>query len=177
MGLQNKLRYNILQDCAEKFDILALSETLTNELETNAFPNHTLHFPRNETTTAGRLGGFRGICVLTKTDITNSSIIDLKGLHYFWLKVTCKETLRSMLVCAMYIPHENSRHWHAELFDHLTEDMLLLSNHDLPYIILGDLNSRTGNLPDFLDYEDEHCPSIHGECTDTYTIWSETHIT
>ena len=44
MGLQSKLKYTILHEKANDYSDLALSETLTKDIETDAFTGHTAFF-------------------------------------------------------------------------------------------------------------------------------------
>ena len=56
----------------------------------------------------------------------------------------------------MYIPHEASKYHDSDLFDELAEDIInIKSKYDAPICMIGDFNSRTGNLDDFIILEEQ----------------------
>ena len=54
-----------------------------------------------------------------------------------------------------YMPCENSKHWHQELFDSIEEEVTQHRYANENVIILGDFNARTGLLPDFVSIDED----------------------
>ena len=55
-----------------------------------------------------------------------------------------------LYLCACYIPPITSPYFNEEIFHDLNEDVNNFSNSQSPLLLCGDLNSRTGNIPDFI---------------------------
>ena len=67
-----------------------------------------------------------------------------------------------LIIGAMYLPHEGSKYHSNEIFDNLNDDMLMINvNYNLPICLIGDSNSRTGLIDDFL-YIDHHVAETTG---------------
>ena len=64
----------------------------------------------------------------------------------------------NFILGALYLPHENSKYHYSELFDDLSLNISTIKGKfDLPVMLIGDLNSRTGQLNEImlLDIQDE----------------------
>ena len=66
-----------------------------------------------------------------------------------------KSISEKLIIGAVYLPHEGS-HYDQSIFDNLSTDLVYLkSNYDSPNIcLIGDFNSRTGLLNDFVESDD-----------------------
>ena len=76
--------------------------------------------------------------------------------NYIWVKIknlnsfnTLTGNANHLYLCACYIPPITSPYFNEELFHDLNEDINNFSNSQSPLLLCGDLNSRTGNIPDF----------------------------
>ena len=79
--------------------------------------------------------------------------------HYLWLTIdkTIFYNLKTAVkVCVAYNPPENSKYCNKEMYEDISSDLLKISNSKHPILLIGDLNSRTGNLPDFEDTSEKH---------------------
>ncbi len=63
------------------------------------------------------------------------------------------EQNKTVKVCFAYNPPKNSKYCDKEFYDEISRDLLEFSHMKCPVIIMGDLNSRTGELKDFNDLE------------------------
>ena len=72
---------------------------------------------------------------------------------------------KSVKVCVAYNPPESSKYCNKELYDDLASDLLLRSNSNSPLIMIGDLNSRIGELQDFESTEEKHSKYVTGRKT------------
>ena len=72
--------------------------------------------------------------------------IDANYNSVLWIKVS-----DMFILGAVYLPHENSKYHYSGLFDDLSYDICKIkSKYDLPFILIGDFNSRTGTMDDFI---------------------------
>ena len=56
---------------------------------------------------------------------------------------------KNIRLCVAYNPPDNSKYCNKEFYDDISTNLIKHSNLNSPIILLGDLNSRTGELPDF----------------------------
>jgi hypothetical protein len=88
--------------------------------------------------------------------------------YYIW--VTIDQALfhnikKSVKVCVAYNPPENSKYCNKDLYEELATDLLKKSTSDQPVILIGDFNSRTGDLVDFENTDDKHIEYTIGRRT------------
>ena len=62
-----------------------------------------------------------------------------------WILVT-----DTFVLGALYLPHEGSKHFYEDLFDDLTADIFIVREKNLPIMLMGDFNSRTGTKNDIM---------------------------
>ena len=63
----------------------------------------------------------------------------------------------NFIVGAIYMPHEGSKYHHPDIFSDLESDIRIIKEkHDMPLMLVGDFNSRTGTLNEimFLEIDD-----------------------
>ena len=72
---------------------------------------------------------------------------------------------KSVKVCVAYNPPENSKYCNKDIYDELSTDLLQRSNSNCPVILMGDLNSRIGELQDFEDTVEKHMTYTTGRKT------------
>ena len=68
---------------------------------------------------------------------------ELQCKSVIWIKIH-----DHFILGAVYLPHENSDYRYNDLFEDLTSDIELIKDHNLPILLMGDFNSRTGTLND-----------------------------
>lgn len=174
-GLQSKNNDKTLENdfLAEirNVDIVALVETHLiggqDNLVIAGFETRCFNRPKHSKAPHGS----GGIAILFKPDLK-------KGLKFFpsprndyiWIKLD-KNTLgycKDIYLCAAYIPPANSTY-----SQRLDENILDCIETDInkykplgEVILMGDLNGRVGNLPDFIINDDDR----HLPLDDTYTL-------
>ena len=72
---------------------------------------------------------------------------------------------KSIKICVVYNPPENSKYCNKDIYDDISLDLLQKSTSNHPIIIMGDLNSRTGTLEDFESTADKHTEYTIGRTT------------
>jgi len=151
--LNSKLDSGILDDYIQHFDFFCVSETMINDPSFVHIPGYTfVHASKKDIT--HKYGGIHGIGIFVKNSIYGhiSVIPDTTSDSTLWIKI--EETLLGyeVLLGAVYIPHENSVFHKPEIFDDLYNDIMTLScTYNTSICLIGDFNSRTGNLPDFIE--------------------------
>ena len=72
---------------------------------------------------------------------------------------------KSVKVCVVYNPPESSKYCNKIIYEDLSKDLLLRSNSTSPVVLIGDFNSRTGELKDYEDTDDKHTNHTIGRNT------------
>ncbi len=95
-----------------------------------------------------------GILIFARSHIKPCISVIKKGDNRIWIEI--KESLfhdipNNLKVCAIYAPPEKSHYLSNSFWDDLEGELISITDDRSPTIIIGDLNARTGNLPDFLD--------------------------
>ncbi len=149
-GLRHKIDcpdfVNILND----YDICILTETwMTEKIKIDNF--YVEHIKAKKIPSKkGRFSG--GLYILIKENIKEHvKILDLPNKYGKWLKIG-KDMLKldkHLYIGGIYLPPQDSTYALKEPFGQIENDVseLLTSGH---IMILGDLNSRTDNLKDFI---------------------------
>ena len=104
--------------------------------------------------TKGRDSG--GILVFAKSHIKPSLSVIKKGDGRIWFEI--KKSLfhdipNNLKICAIYAPPEKSHYLSTSFWEDLEGELISLTSVNSPTVIIGDLNARTGNLPDYLDVD------------------------
>ena len=56
--------------------------------------------------------------------------------------------LNDLFICTVYIPPENSNYFEDDILLNIHNDMLQLQDENSKFVMVGDFNTRTSNLPD-----------------------------
>ena len=154
--MYSKLRLGILETYIKDFDVISLCETKTDNIDTDAFPDYAI-FTLKKSSPTHRHGGIHGISLLVKDHLAASTTIlqNTVSENILWSKIDNDSLGIHIVVGSVYIPHENSLYYHDDIFDNVTEDIININNAvDLPIILIGDFNSRTGIIDDFIEIDD-----------------------
>ena len=149
-GFVSKMENGIFDQWASSFDILFVSETWISfaELKNSALVDYT---PLNSNDRAPGLFASTGIFVLVKDSLADSvKEVCGKSKFIYWIHVDEKVFGKECIAGAVYLACERSRHHSADMFDMISNDLVdLKARYDLPVLLMGDFNSRTGRLSDF----------------------------
>ena len=145
-GLNSKLKNGIFEDYIKKFHIICLSETKV-KLDVKTENYECFKLPPN--VKKYLYPGIHGINILVSNTYKGSVVQlqdDVVCDSALWIKVNAQ-----FLLCSIYIPHEASKHFCNDIFDNLaTDTSTLFAKYNLPIMLIGDFNSRTGMLDDFM---------------------------
>ena len=62
----------------------------------------------------------------------------------------------------MYLSHEGSIHYHDEIYNAANDTVTMNCKYDVPVLMIGDFNSRTRMMEDFIFIEDHVVPTTDG---------------
>ena len=146
-GLSSKLALGELNDFIKEFDIFCITESKVSEGP--HIENYTV-FNLEKKTKKYPYPGIHGLQVYVEDHIAGlcCQINDINPIceTVLWIKIS-----ENFIVGALYIPHENSKHHCHEFFTDLALDICdIKSKYDLPIMLIGDFNSRTGTMNDLL---------------------------
>ena len=153
-GIHSKLDLGILDQFIFDYDIVCLSETLTDDpLFIDTLLEEHVCIVKKRSDPKHKHGGVHGICVLAKPWIGNyiELISETTCDTALWVKVDITPLNLQFILCAVYFPCEGSRFADHDLFTCFTNDLLNLESRlNLTFCIAGDCNARTGCLLDYL---------------------------
>ena len=146
-GLNSKLDNGMLNDYIKKSDIFCISESKVSK--GNHIDNYTVFNLENKPKKYP-LPGIHGLQVYITDHIAGKccQISDINSLceAVLWINVA-----DSFIVGALYTPHEGSKYYCNDYFTDLALEICdIKSKYDLPIMLIGDFNSRTGSLNDIL---------------------------
>ena len=131
--------------------VLCLVETKISNFDAKWFPDFVA-FTAKKKNGKSNLRGTHEIAVLVVSSIANhvKVIDDLAFECVLLLHVSEQAFQESFIVGAKYVPHERSCHFNDSMFDLIMHDITELAAmyNDTPFIMLGDLNARTGEASD-----------------------------
>ena len=155
-GLRSKLRYDTLEEYAKKFDIVCLTETKTDLIEKQWFPTHSV-VTMSKKCSSHVHGGIHGICILVSDEIMqNVDIVEgTSSSSILWIHIKNSSITENMVLGAVYLPCEASRHFSDDIFHNLMSDLSYIEGrYKAPILLTGDFNSRTGVLSDIITGHD-----------------------
>ena len=151
-GLKSKLGNVIFEEFAKDFDILCLSETKLSHIDLSGTCLNDYHcFIKVKTVTTHQHGGVHGLCMIVKSNIANYAtlITETQSPFVLWVQFSEEAFGVSCIIGSAYLPGENSVHKDNEIYDIISNDIATLKRtFESPICLIGDLNSRTGNLDD-----------------------------
>ena len=152
-GLYSKLNYGSIDEFCSKFDIICLSETKTELYgfeDTKLADYTTLFIP-----TENELHFFaaHGSCILVKKSLKQHISIKENTTSQFilWIKIDAAVLGFEFVLGAVYIPCQTSNYFNVDIFDDISDD---ICKFDCPVCLIGDFNSRTGELDDLFNNQD-----------------------
>ena len=145
-GLKNKTNLNILPEVVKNFDVIGLVETLSNNFDKPYYDSFDVYTGKDE----NKLKGFHGMALMVKKTLQHKFSEAGSGL---WVEITNASLCYD--IGLFYMPCENSKFWHRELFDLIEEEVTQHRYANENVIILGDFNARTGLLSDFVSLDED----------------------
>ena len=140
-GITCKFRYGILSEYIKKFGIVLFSETKLFRIPQLEFPDYDIFSFKQKT-------NLHGLSILIKSGLFSySQKLCGKSKCVMWILLGSSETSLNFIIGAVYIPGYNSKFSDQNDFDIISEDILVFRDkYNLPFVLMGDFNSRTSNL-------------------------------
>ena len=150
-GLKKRLLSQDFNEILVENDICIFVETKLNDLDIPKLPNGYSYITKNRKN-CKRVSG--GIIVIYKTSLSNLlKFHDTESEFALWFQIS-KNMLSiesDILFGCIYIPPENSNYSTQEAFEEIENEMNILSKREKCYVsLIGDFNSKTGSLADFV---------------------------
>ena len=142
-GITSKFRYNVLSEYVQSYDILLFSETRLQKIPQSKFPGYDIFTQKQKTSR-------HGLALLVKNGkFSFTKKLTATSPCVLWTLFGSSENKVNFIAGSVYIPGYNSKFADENDFDKISEDILTLrEKYNCPVILMGDCNSRTGNLID-----------------------------
>ena len=104
-----------------------------------------------------------GVSIFFRNELNLTRVSNLEHDTHIWVRITNDGNDNHIFLCAIYIPPESSRYGDISVFDFLEQDMVYLRSlyRDCEFILAGDFNARTADLPDFIDEHYSYTPGAN----------------
>ena len=159
-----------------RYDVILLSESWTSKISNIDIDGYQSHVVNRRKTKSGARRSAGGIVVYIKEVLCRVITVLKRGPNdSIWLKYE-NSVGSDIIFCACYIPPMNSAGFtnaDTDLFDSLVSDLATFKEKygNVNFVISGDLNGRTGTLPDYIIADDMvYTPVPDDYCCDTETI-------
>lgn len=161
-GLQSKVENGIFIKYIEHFDIVCLCETKTHVINNDLIPGFkSICKARGDQ--GHPYGGIHGMCILFK-DRYAGLLQEIGGMTsdcILWVKIDKRVIGFEFVIRAVYIPHEGSKYHNNDLFDNIADDIIKIKiEYNLPLLLVGDFNARTGHCNDFNNLDNNRFVSV-----------------
>lgn len=171
-GLISKLNTGIIDVYLKSYDVICLSETLSDSVDLSNSYLHDFECYNLSRSSEQKFGGFHGMCILMKKHIYAYSerLYDTTSPSVIWVKFQRELLGYEFILGAVYLPCEGSIYHSIEVFDCLVQDIInIKSKFNAPFCLVGDFNARTGLLADYLDNDDNFVSDLLGlnSCDDS----------
>lgn len=151
-------------DLIQKYDIIGIQETKTDDLDTISIPGYKVIVKNRSCISKNRSGG---IALIVKEAISPFiKVHDTKSTDLILLFTIPKLFNRGGeyddLTCGIvYIPPYGTKYASEDPFLEIQEQILKFCSDNSNIILFGDFNSRTNNLPDYVQV-DRYISDMHG---------------
>ena len=137
------------------FDIFGIVETWTGENVNITLPNYIpIHCPGTKSGKRGRRSG--GIIIFIRKDLYENKFVQKVKMkkNLIWIKLAgdAFNQERDTYLCTVYIPPISPNNDSESVFDELRADLTVFSSVG-NIILMGDFNSRTSELEDYIRYD------------------------
>ena len=157
-GFTSKMNNGILDNYLSEFDLICLSETKSQHADLkNTALQHSHVAINSDLKNAHNLVGSQGVLVLVKNEYENY-VREVEGVskNVVWFTLDKEVLGKKCIFGAVYIPCEGSPCYDRGAFADLRNDVEQFKEdyHGAPICLLGDFNSRTGRLQDYIAVDD-----------------------
>lgn len=132
------------------YDILLFTETKTDKFDVLKLPNDYSYFSKSRKKFSKKSGGI--VIVFKKVLSKFLKFINSDSEYIQWIDISKEySTLNeNVLLGCTYIPPEYTKYSSEEAFIEIEEELILFSQNTKNISIIGDFNSRTSKLNDYI---------------------------
>jgi hypothetical protein len=162
-GVSAKLKCPDFLTWLNNYEIICLQETKTDDTDSICVPGYDVHLFNRQKITRYRSGG---IAVFVKKEISKYITFDKHSnsnlIKFFKIsKEVCNTTSNEDIVCGVvYLPPNGSKFSHNDPYFEMQNEIFRYCNDSKNIILLGDFNSRCGNLSDYTVTDDLICSTF-----------------
>ena len=152
-GVKQKLKYPEFNEFIQKFDIIGLSETKLCEYDTLHVDDYSIYY--SSRVKCDRNSG--GLALLVKNSIAEHVKIlheNSDFIQWCCIKSTLTGTDEDLYLGNVYIPPENSKYVTVDMWENLRNEIARIKSSSNLVMLMGDFNSRTGDMPDFVNIDE-----------------------
>ena len=152
-GLFSKLNYDSLDKFCSDFDIVCFTETKTDLYGFEGTHLNDYFILSNTEDDDINLWATHGSCILVKNTLKKHVQIveNTQCKSIIWIKIDEEILGYEFILGTIYLPCPASNYFKADICDDISDD---LYNFELPVCLIGDYNSRTGEVDDLFDNQD-----------------------
>ena len=151
-GLKTRTLYPEFISYISMYDIIGIQETKTDSLDEINLPGCIIRFKHRKKISNVKSGGI-GIAYKEKYE-QYIHFIDSDSNLVQWFVISNRLTKQNDLLCGViYIPPESSSYSHHEPYYEISEELKGFEEKYSDILLLGDLNSRTRNMKDFIEID------------------------
>ena len=158
-GLRSKLKNSIFEVFVKDYDVICLSET---KVDFDDYVNYSIEgyscIKKEILIKRHRYGGVHGLCMFLKEEYFKLTKVlnDLSSPYVLWVKFEKEAFGITCVIGSVYLPCETSKYKDNDMFNVIYDDITnIISKYNIPVCLIGDFNSRTGELDDYLFIESE----------------------
>lgn len=145
-GLKSKLLTPEFENFVNKYDILCFSETKLTDLDDTCIPGYECYCKNRSNNKSG------GIAIFIRKNINNHfTIIKSKCDFIMFIKGHNVCQNGDIIIGAVYLPPIDSIYSNVDSFDEIEDEIVRVSSLCNNICLLGDFNSRTGQLLDYIE--------------------------
>ena len=159
-GLRSKLNCPDFVSLINKYDIIGVQETKTDDIDTIIIPGYSVYLNNRSCNSRNRSGGIALIVkdtIVPFITIHDTKVSDLILLFTISNVITRSQTKENLKCGIVYIPPYGSKYASEDPFLELQELIFKHCSNTNNLLIFGDFNSRSGTLADYIHMDKFIC--------------------
>ena len=159
-GLRSKLNCPDFVSLINKYDIIGVQETRTDDIDTIIIPGYSVYLNNRSCNSRSRSGGIGLIVkdtIVPFITIHDTKVSDLILLFTISNVITRSQTKENLKCGIVYIPPYGSKYASEDPFLELQELIFKHCSNTNNLLIFGDFNSRSGTLADYIHMDKFIC--------------------
>lgn len=149
-GLKSKLIGPDFEEFISNYDYICLTETKLDSIDALLFDDFDI-FSKCRKKCRASSGG---VALLSRKNMTKLVTIHQSDDDFsLWFTLNDQMGHSIALFCIAYIPPENTKYSNIDMFDMLENQLLAFNEFNSNFCLLGDLNARTADKSDILQYD------------------------